>query len=123
MPQIATVSFDLITQAVQAANNNRQAGPSVAVIAALSKKYSSDDILAVMYRLHALANMTAKQQTENWTMEVAGKEYTLVNAALFKAAARIPLSIDANQMMEDVSFDPEALLAVALEESKPDGAA
>jgi hypothetical protein len=84
MPQIETVSFDLIRQAIEAANNNRPAGPTIAVIAALSKKYPSEQILAVTYRLQALANMMALQQTDHWTLDVADKEYRLVDEALFK---------------------------------------
>jgi hypothetical protein len=123
MPKVATVSFDLVRQAIEAANNNREVGPTLAVVMALSKKYSSDQLLAVTYRLQALANMVDQQQTHNWTMNVKGKEYTLVSQALLKAASRTPLSFKDSDMVSDISFDPEALLAVALEESETDGAA
>jgi hypothetical protein len=121
MLQIEPVSFDLIRQAVEAANNNRAAGPTIAVIAALSRKYPSDQILAVTYRLQALANMMAQRQADHWTLDVADKEYTLVDEALFKAAARTPLSIEDGDVVGNISFDPGSLLAIALEESEPDG--
>jgi len=123
MPKIAAVSFDLIRQAIEAANNNREAGPTLAVVTALSKKYSSDDILAVTYRLQALADMVHNQQTDNWTMTVEGKEYSLVSEALLKAAARTPLSFKKKDIVNQLAFKPEALLAAALEESETDGAA
>jgi hypothetical protein len=123
MIKIEPVSFDLIKQAVEAANNNRPAGPTVAVIAALSKRFSSAQILAVTYRLQALANMMAQQQTDHWTLNIADKEYTLVDEALFKAAARTPLSFEDEEQVGEISFDPETLLAIALEESETDGAA
>jgi hypothetical protein len=123
MTKIESVSFDLIKQAVEAANNNRPAGPTIAVIAALSKRFPPAQILAVTYRLQALANMMAQRQTDHWTLNIADKEYTLVDEALFKAAARTPLSFENKELIGEISFDPGTLLAIALEESVPDGAA
>jgi hypothetical protein len=121
MPQIEAISFDLIRQAVEAANNNRPAGPTMAVIAALSKKFPAEQMLAVTYRLQALANVMAERQTDNWTLKIADKEYTLVDEALFKAAARAPLSTESDEIVGEISFGAEELLAIALEESEPDG--
>jgi hypothetical protein len=123
MLQIQAVSFDLIRQAVEAANNNRPAGPTIAVIAALSKKFPAGQLLAVTYRLQALANMMARQQTDHWTLKIADKEYTLVDEALFKAAARAALSIESDEIVGEISFDAHELLAIALEESESDGVA
>ena len=61
----------------------------ISIVKALSKKANPDDILAISYRLQALAQLFHDEGKDvaGFSMTVDGKEYKLVNEAAFKAAA------------------------------------
>ena len=91
MPDVKPVSADLLIRANLAAAD----GPGgfenamISIVKALSKKANPDDILAISYRLQALAQLFHDEGKDvaGFSMTVDGKEYKLVNEAAFKAAA------------------------------------
>lgn len=93
----------------------------VSIVSALADKVSSHDVVAVMHRLYALANTMADGEGKAWRTDLENQDYTLLDEALFRAAARAPL-MEAETMAE-MKFDPKQLLDIALEESKPEGRA
>jgi hypothetical protein len=91
----------------------------VSIISALADKIPSQDVLAVMHRLYALANTMADGEGKAWRTDLENQDYTLLDEALFRAAARAPL-MEAETMAE-MKFDLKQFLDIALEESKPEG--
>ena len=92
---------------------------TVSIISALAKKIPSEEVLATMHRLYALANTLADGRGKAWRTDLEGQDYTLLDRALFRAAARAPLK--EAEMMNEMKFDLKQLLDIALEESKPEG--
>src|SRR4051794_40743317 len=78
---------------------------TVALVRTLADSHKADEILAVSYRLGALAKLIQSGEGGKWTVPVLKQEYQLVNEALFRAAARAPL-FEA-RTVGDVSFRPE----------------
>jgi hypothetical protein len=76
---------------------------------------------AVSYRLGALAKLLEEGEGKPWAFAVTGQNYHMVSEALFRAAARAPL-MEA-KTVGDVSFQREAFMKIALEESESDGTA
>lgn len=97
--------------------------PTVTIVMNFADKHSSDELLALTYRLQALAKLIVGGHGPAWVLDVKGKKYKLVNEAMFRAAARAPLSIDEDQLISELSFDVDAFLKLALEESDTDGRA
>jgi hypothetical protein len=91
----------------------------VSIISALADKISSQDVLAVMHRLYALANTMADGEGKAWRTDLENQDYTLLDEALFRAAARAPL-MEAERVAE-MKFDLKQFLDIALEESKAEG--
>jgi hypothetical protein len=91
----------------------------VSIVSALAQKIPSQDVLAVMHRLYALANTLHEGDGKPWRTDLEGRDYTLLDEALFRAAARAPL-MEAEAIAE-MKFDPKILLDIALEESRPKG--
>jgi hypothetical protein len=87
----------------------------------LADDHKPEEILAVSYRLGALAKLIQDGEGQNWTITVLHKTYKLVNEAMFRAAARAPL-FEA-RTVGHVAFDPKTFLPIALEESESEGAA
>jgi hypothetical protein len=94
----------------------------VSIVTALADKHTPEECIAVSYRLTALAYLVHEGHGDHWTLAVEGKEYRLLNQALFRAAARAPLREPEN-MVRDIRFDPKEFLRVALEESEAEGTA
>lgn len=120
---IPTVAPELLIKANNKAAEDREkrgsGDPLVSVVLVLAGKHEPEEIIAVSYRLRALASLLQGGVGEPWTASVAGKEYTLVSETLFRAAARTPLS--EGKTVGDVQFDREEFLKIALEEAEPEG--
>jgi hypothetical protein len=106
-------------KAVQDREAFGSANITVSIVSALAKKIPSEEVLATMHRLHALANTLAGGDGKAWRIDFEGQDYTLLDEALFRAAARAPLKEAAT--MREMKFDLKIFLAIALEESKPEG--
>jgi hypothetical protein len=122
---IPAVPFELIVKGHEGVTSYRerheQADPTVALVTTLADSHSPEDIMAVSYRLGALAKLIRDGEGGKWTIPVLNQEYRLVNESLFRAAARAPL-FEARTVGQ-VSFDPETFLKIALEESAAEGSA
>jgi hypothetical protein len=94
----------------------------VSIVTALADKHTPDECIAVSYRLTALAYLVHEGHGEHWTLKVEGKEYRLLNQALFRAAAKAPLR-EPKKMIRDIRLDPKEFLRIALEEAKSEGTA
>ena len=93
----------------------------VSVVTALAPDCPAEQIVYVAYRLIALARLVQEGDGEAWLMNDNAKKYRIIDEALFRAAARAPL-IEA-ETVGNMQFNKEELLAIALEESEPKGAA
>jgi hypothetical protein len=122
---IPAVPFELLIKGHEGVTAHRerygQADLTVALVTTLAGSQKPDEIIAVSYRLGALAKVIRAGEGGKWTIPVLKQEYQLVNEALFRAAARAPL-FEA-RTVGDVAFDPEAFLKIALEESTAEGSA
>jgi hypothetical protein len=109
------------------ANNAAADGPSgfenatISIIKALSKEVSTDDLLAITYRLQALAKLTAGADVSGLTMNLHGREYKLINEAALQAAATSPLALRGK--FGDIEFDRDEFLQLALSLAEPEGRA
>jgi hypothetical protein len=106
-------------KAVQDREAFGSADVTVSIISALAKKVPLEQVLATMHRLHALANTLAHGEGKAWRTDLEGQDYTLLDEALFRAAARAPLR--EAETMNEMKFDLKLFLDIALEESKPEG--
>lgn len=89
------------------------------IVAALAKKIPSETVLAALHRLTALANTLKEGEGKPWRIDLDGQEYTLLDEALFRAAARAPL--EEAEYIADLKFDTATFLQIALEESETQG--
>jgi hypothetical protein len=118
---IRQVPADLLIRA----NNAAAAGPrgfenaTISIIQALSKEVSTDDLLAISYRLQALAKLTQGDEVAGLTMKLHGREYNLINEAAFKAAAAC--SLVPGDTFDEVEFDRKEFLRLALSFVEPEG--
>jgi len=122
---IRTVPHELLIKANSKAVADREkygsADVTVSIVTALAKDHDPEDLIAVSYRLQALARLLDNGDGEQWTLQIEGKEYKLLNEALFRAAAKTPLR--EQKMVRDVKFKPKEFLQIALEEAKSEGTA
>lgn len=95
--------------------------PTVSLIRALHEEQKPDVILAIDYRLRALAKLISEGQGKPWTFAMTEEGGHMVNEALFRAAARAPL-FEA-KMVGDVAFNHDEFMKIALEESEAKGQA
>jgi hypothetical protein len=106
------------------ANNAAAKGPrgfenaTISIIKALSKEVSIGDLIAISYRLQALATLTRGDDVSGLTMNLHGREYSLINEAAFKAAATCPLVLRGT--FGDSEFDREEFLRLALSFAEPE---
>ena len=117
---IPTVPFNLIIEGHAQINRDREefgsAEPTISLVRALAADHKPEEILAVSYRLGALAKLIREGEGKPWTFAVPKENYHMVNEALFRAAARAPL-MEA-KTVGDVAFDPETFIPIALEEAE-----
>ncbi len=122
---IRTVSPELLTKANLKAVADREkygsADVIVSIVTSLGNKYAADELIAVSYRLQALAKLLHEGDGQEWTINVAGKEHKLVNEALFRAAAKAPLR--ERKTVGEVAFKIQEFLQIALQEADSEGSA
>jgi hypothetical protein len=92
---------------------------TIGLVSALAKDHKPDDIIAVSYRLGALAKFIEEGHAGKWAIPVLHADYKLVNEALFRAAASAPL-MEA-KTVGDVTFDPNAFHEAVLKVSETEG--
>jgi hypothetical protein len=80
---------------------------------------STDDLVAVTYRLQALAKLAQGGDISGLTMNLHGREYKLINEAALKAAATCPLVLRGK--FGEAEFDREKFLQLALSFTEPEG--
>ena len=93
----------------------------MSLICVLHEKQKPEIIIAIDYRLRALAKLIADGEGKPWTFALTEDGGHMVNEALFKAAARAPL-FEAKTVGQ-VAFDLAEFMKIALEESETDGEA
>jgi hypothetical protein len=122
---IPAVPFDLLKKGHEGvtAYRERNGRPdmTIALVTALANDHKPDEIIAVSYRLGALAKFIQEGEAGKWAIPVLHQEYQLVNEALFRAAARAPL-MEA-KTVGDVAFDSQLFYQTVLEESEAEGKA
>jgi hypothetical protein len=122
---IPEVPFDVLIRGHEGVTAYRerhgQPDMTIALVAALADDHKSDLIIAVSYRLGALAKFIQEGEGGKWAIPVLHQDYKLVNEALFRAAARAPL-MEA-KTVGDVAFDLQTFYQTVLEESEAEGRA
>ncbi|MBR1089445.1 hypothetical protein JQ621_18440 [Bradyrhizobium manausense] len=122
---IPAVPFDALIKGHEGIIADREklgpGDPTVSLIRALHKEQKPDVILAIDYRLRALAKLISEGQGKPWTLAMTEEGGHMVNEALFRAAARAPL-FEA-KTVGDVAFNHDKFMKIALEESEADGQA
>jgi hypothetical protein len=118
---VRQVSPDLLIRANNAASKGRRGfeNATISIIKALSKEVSTDDLIAISYRLQALATLTCGGEISGLTMNLHGREYKLINEAAFKAAAACPLKFQGT--FGETEFDRQEFLQLALSFAEPEG--
>jgi hypothetical protein len=120
---VRTVSADLLIRA----NTAGAEGPRgyenamISIIKALAKEAEPDELLAISYRLQALANLADGEDLAGLTMTLDGKTYKLINEAALRAAAVCPLRLAGT--MAKVKFEQHTFLDLALTFAEPEGTA
>jgi hypothetical protein len=118
---VREVSADLLIRANEAASKGPRGfeNATISIIKALSKEVSVDDLIAIGYRLQALATLTRGDGISGLTMNLHGREHKLINEAAFKAAATCPLVL--RDTSGEVEFDREEFLQLALSFAELEG--
>jgi hypothetical protein len=118
---VPEVPAELLVRANKAAAGGPRGveNATISIIKALSKEVSTDDLVAITYRLQALAALTRGDKISGLTMSLHGREYKLINEAAFKAAATCPLRLRGN--FGEVEFDREEFVQLALSFAEPEG--
>lgn len=122
---IRTVAPELLiranAQAVADHETNGSADITASIVVALGTNHSAEEMTAVWCRLVALTKVLRSPDGEHWALSIDKKDCTLVNEALFRAAARAPLR--ENKNLGDMEFNAKELLQLALEEASSEGSA
>ncbi|WGD53983.1 hypothetical protein QA641_08805 [Bradyrhizobium sp. CB1650] len=122
---IPAVPFDVLIKGHEGIiADHERAGPgdpTISLMRTLHKEQKPETILAIDYRLRALAKIISEGEGKPWTFAITEDNGHMVNEALFKAAARAPL-FEAGTVGQ-VAFDRDQFLRIALEESETDGEA
>ena len=122
---IRPVSPDLLIQANAkiAADREKYGSPDVevSIVTGFADDHDVDELIAVSYRLRALAKVLRNGDSNHWTPNVGNKEYKLVSEALFRAAAKTRLK--QAKTVGEVAFDVRELLEAALKEVPSSGTA
>jgi hypothetical protein len=119
---IEPVDPNLLIEANEAVSKKRGHGDSTVILVAhFHKRLQPETILALQYRMMALSNLVKDDTRSPWVISNEGKDYRLINEAMFRAAAITPLSIEEDQIIGTLTFDRETFLRNALSESEIDG--
>ena len=121
---IRTVAAELLiranAQAVADHETNGSADITASIVVALGTNHSAEEMTAVWCRLVALTKVLRSPDGERWALSI-DKDCTLVNEALFRAAARATLR--ENKNLGDMEFNAKELLQLTLEEASSEGSA
>ena len=121
---IRTVPPELLiranAQVVADHETNGSADITASIVVALGTNHSAEEMTAVWCRLVALTKVLRSPDGERWALSI-DKDCTLVNEALFRAAARAPLR--ENKNLGDMQFNVKEFLQLALEEASWEGSA
>jgi hypothetical protein len=121
---IKPVDPKLLIEANNAVAARRAKGDAVVtMVAHFDNRLDTKELIAINYRLMALAKLIQKGEGPAWVIEAKGKRYKLVNKAMFRAAAITPLSIEDDEMIGNIAFDTDAFLQNALAEANTEGSA
>lgn len=122
---VPTVPFEMLIKGHEGIHEDHErfgfAEPTVSLVRALHMDHEPEEILAASYRLSALAKLLREGEGKPWTFAVTQDKLHMVNEVLFRAAARAPL-FEAKTVGE-ASFERDAFMKIALEESEADGTA
>jgi hypothetical protein len=113
----------LIEAADAVAARKGEGDATLTMIAHFNNRLPPEQLLAINYRLMALARLIQKGEGSAWVITAKGKQYRLVDQAMFRAAATTPLSIDGDEPVTNIAFDTDAFLQNALGETKTKGSA
>jgi hypothetical protein len=113
----------LIEAADAVAARKGEGNATLTMIAHFDNRLSPDQLVAINYRLMALATLIQKGEGLAWVVKAKAKQYRLVDQAMFRAAAITPLSIDGDEPAKNVAFDTDIFLRTALGKSKTYGSA
>jgi hypothetical protein len=113
----------LIEAADAVAARKSEGDATLTMIAHFDNRLSLEQLIAINYRLMALARLIQKGEGSAWVVKAKGKQYRLVDQAMFRAAAITPLSIDGDEPVTNIAFDTDVFLRNALGESKTHGSA
>lgn len=123
---IPAVPFDALIKGHEAVIEDRDRlgpgdHPTLSIVRRLHNEHTPQIVLAIDYRLRALAKLIREGKGKPWTYAVAEDGGHMVNEALFKAAARAPLFLV--RTVGEIAFDRDEFMKIALEESETDGRA
>jgi hypothetical protein len=92
---IPPVPFELLIKGYEGVIADREKNglgePTIALVTTLAADRSPEEVVAVSYRLGALAKLIWDGGGKEWTITVLHQDYKLVNEAMFRAAARASL--------------------------------
>jgi hypothetical protein len=114
------ISPEEITDLVQEIAKKRNGGIETdwhTMLGMLADRYRDDcdRAFCVHERMQCLINVMEDDRMRAWTKGPSDKPFWYVNTAAFIAAAKCPL-----RFRDELYFDPEEFLLVALEESTPE---
>jgi|SRR6185312_5536656 hypothetical protein len=122
---IPAVPFDVLIKGHEGVIEDRDrfgpGDPAISLVRALHKEQKPEVIIAIDYRLRALARLISEGDGKPWTYAITEDNGHVVNEALFRAAARAPL-FEAKTVGQ-VAFNRDDFMKIALEESETDGEA
>jgi hypothetical protein len=101
----------------------RKGDPAITLVQHFNGRLDPNELIAIDYRLMALANLIKAGQGSAWVTHSKGQRYKLVDEPMFRAAAMSPLCIEDHQTVATISFDTDTFIKHALFESDTEGTA
>jgi len=121
---VPIVDPSLIIEANNAVSKRGGKGDAtVTMVIHFNGRLDPETLIAIDFRMVALANTVKIPQQNPWIISIKGKKYKLVGEAMFRAAAITPLSFDPTKPVRALKFDIDLLMQNALAESSVDGRA
>src|ERR1700759_5008655 len=106
---VPPVEPSLLIEANNAVSEQKGEGDAtITMIAHFNGRVEPDMLVAINYRLLALAKIVRGTKESPWVTGAAGRKYRLVNEAMFRAAALTLLTVDGEKPVGDLAFDTEA---------------
>lgn len=121
---VDTVDPELLIEANQAVASRKGKGDAtITLIAHFNGRLPPETLLAINYRLIALAHFVESGGRSPWILDPKGKRYKLIQTPLLRAAAVTTLSIEDNRPISELAFDADIFQKNALESSETEGGA